>query len=122
MRSAGFEKPGHLRLGDPFFSHRFGELPSNDFFNRLSLRLLENAFLFQEIVDARSHMFLAHRSSSFLRLRARVRIFGRRGAGFVEETMQRDKVFPLKAQQHARGAIPRQVRAHFPQPLPQRPA
>src|ERR1035437_9435966 len=61
---ARFEQRCHARLGYFLFLHGLGELPRDDFLNRLCLRLFKDAFLLEEIVDARTHMFLAHGSIS----------------------------------------------------------
>lgn len=56
-----------LRLSPRFFEifllHRIGELPRYDLLHSLCLRLLE-------LINARTHMFLAHCSTFFLRFRA----------------------------------------------------
>ena len=43
-------------------SHGFGDLPGDDFLQGLRLRLFEDSLLFEEIVDARTQMLVAHRS------------------------------------------------------------
>src|ERR1017187_5766168 len=70
LGAACFEQRGHAHLGYFLRPHGLGELPRDDLLDRLRLRLFEDAFLFEEIVNARTHMPLAHRSNSFWRLRA----------------------------------------------------
>jgi hypothetical protein len=52
-----------------FFRMASGELPRDDRL-RLRLRFFEDVFVFQEIINARSHVLFAHRSSSSRRFRA----------------------------------------------------
>src|ERR1019366_8956553 len=49
------------------------ELPRDDLLDRLRLRLFKDPLFFEEIINTRTHMFLAHCSSSFLRFRANAR-------------------------------------------------
>jgi hypothetical protein len=44
-----------------------------------------------------------------------------RGAGLLDETVQRDEMLLVKAEQHARSALGRQIGTNFPQTTPQRP-
>src|ERR1035441_11132842 len=55
------------------FLESLGELPRDDLFHRLRLRLFEDALLLEEVIDAGTHMLLAHRSNSFWRFRAVVK-------------------------------------------------
>src|SRR5664280_240648 len=68
LGAARLEQRRHLVLGD--FLHGLGELPRDDLFDRLRLRLFEDALLLEEVIKAGTHMFLAHRSNSFWRFRA----------------------------------------------------
>src|ERR1035437_6251032 len=70
LGAARLEQRRHLVLGDFLFLHGLGELPRDDLFDRLRLRLFEDALLFEEVIKAGTHMFLAHRSNSFWRFRA----------------------------------------------------
>src|SRR5438876_917085 len=70
LSAAGFQHDGHPRLRNLFLLHGLGELPGHDFLDSLRLRFFKDAFLLQEIIDARAHIPLAHFSSSFWRLRA----------------------------------------------------
>src|SRR5687767_12342849 len=70
LGAARLEQRGHLVLGKFLFLHRLDELPRDNFLNRLRLHLLKNALLFEKVINARTHMFLAHCSRSFLRFRA----------------------------------------------------
>src|SRR5208283_1131732 len=70
---AGLEQRRHSRLGYFLFLHGLGELPCHHLLNGLGLRLFKDAFLPEEIIDARTHMFPAHSSNSFWRFRASVR-------------------------------------------------
>jgi hypothetical protein len=56
LRAAGLEHRSHAIFGDFLFLHGLFELPGDDLFDRLRLRLLKNAFFFQEIVNARTHV------------------------------------------------------------------
>ena len=58
LQPARFQQYCHARLG--FFSllHGFGQLPSDDFLDRL--RFLEDIFLLQEVVDARFQILLGN--------------------------------------------------------------
>ena len=51
---------GTANGGQPPIFHGIGKLPRDDFLDRLRPRLFEYAFLLEKIVDARTHMFLAH--------------------------------------------------------------
>src|ERR1700730_10730806 len=64
LGTAGLEQRGETRLRDFLFLHSLGQLPRNDLLDCLRLRLVEYAFALEKIVDARTHVFLAHRSSS----------------------------------------------------------
>src|SRR5664280_1106910 len=68
LGAARLEQRRHLVLGD--FLHGLGELPRDDLFDRLRLRLFEDALLLEEVIKAGTHMFPAHRSNSFWRFRA----------------------------------------------------
>jgi len=48
----------HLALGDFLLLHRLGKLPRDDLLDRPRLRLLEDALLLEEVVNARSQMLL----------------------------------------------------------------
>ena len=65
LGAARLQQCRHLVLGDVLLLHGLRELPCDDLLDRLRLRFLEDAFLLQESIDARSHMRLAHRSNSF---------------------------------------------------------
>jgi hypothetical protein len=70
LGSAGLEQSCHLVLGNFLFLHGLGELPRNHLFHSLRLCLFKDTFFLEEIVNARTHMLLAHRSNSFGRFRA----------------------------------------------------
>ena len=70
LRAARLQQRGHSLLRDFRLLHGLGELPGYDFLDRLRLRLLKNAFPFEEVIDAGTHVLLAHRSNSILRVRA----------------------------------------------------
>ena len=65
LGAARLQQRRHLVLGDVLLLHGLRELLRDDILDRLRLRFLEDAFLLQEGIDARSHMRLAHRSNSF---------------------------------------------------------
>src|ERR1035437_9969682 len=73
LRAARLEQHGHLLLRNFPFLHGLRELPRDDLLDRLRLRLFKDTLFFEEIVNTRTHMFLAHCSSSFLRFRANAR-------------------------------------------------
>jgi hypothetical protein len=68
------KKYRHLVLGNPFLLHGIGELPGNDFINRLRLGLFENDPFLQEVIQASAHVLAAHCSNSLLRLRANAQV------------------------------------------------
>src|SRR6266852_5383892 len=70
LGAARLQQDSHARLGNLFLLHRLRELPGYDLLDGLRLRFLEDVLFLQEVVNARSHIFLAHCSSSFCRLRA----------------------------------------------------
>src|ERR1700730_2385297 len=70
LRPARLEQRGHSVLRDFLFFHGFRELPGYDLLHSLRLRLFENALLLEKGINTRTHVFLAHCSSSFLRFRA----------------------------------------------------
>src|SRR6266478_2879800 len=82
LGAAGLEQWRHLIFGYFLFLHGLVELPSDDFLDRLCLRLFKDALFLQEIINARTHAFLAilallallaHRFNSFWRLRAKAK-------------------------------------------------
>jgi hypothetical protein len=92
LGAACLEQRSHARLRYFLCSHGLGELPRDDLFDRLGLRLFEDSFLFEEIVNARTHMLLAHRSNSFWRLRANARSWSGIVRVFLIKPVKRNEV------------------------------
>src|SRR5258708_34621589 len=55
-----------MRALEIFFLHRPSQLPRNDLLDCLLLRFLKDVFFLQEVVNARSHIFLTHLLLFFL--------------------------------------------------------
>src|SRR5258708_36826307 len=55
-----------MRALEIFFLHRPSQLQRNDLLDGLRLRFLKDVFFLQEVVNARSHIFLTHLLLFFL--------------------------------------------------------
>src|SRR5260370_24803 len=76
LGAACLEQRSHLIFGYFLSLHGLVELPRDNLLDRLCLCLFKDALFLQEIINARTHVFLsipalfAHRFNSFRRLRA----------------------------------------------------
>src|ERR1035438_1543882 len=113
LGAARLEQSRHLVLGDILFLHSLGELPRDDLFHRLRLRLFEDALLLEEVVNAGTHMLLAHRSNSFCRFRAVVKSSSGVDRVFLMNACNATRC-SVKAEQHARCPFRREFRPDFP--------
>src|SRR3954466_9592278 len=56
LRATCLKQRRHLVLGNILLLHRISELPCDNFLDGLRLRLIKDSFLFEEIINAGTHM------------------------------------------------------------------